>query len=267
MREICVIAIAATGTYGAAMKNPVVIIGATSENGRELCKRLASRGSDLVLAGRNLEALEALRELCRMHYKCESEGVVCDASSVLSRNDVCERCVAVANGSISGIIVCQGYTPSKKAADQGSHEQRMTIDINCTSVVMVPEAAARYFAHRKSGFIAAMSSVAGDRGRQVNYVYGAAKGALATYMQGLRCQLWDHGVHVLTIKPGVITTPATMKVYGGRPAFGASPRRVASDIEWALQCRVPVLYTPWWWRWVMCIVCILPNWLCARLGL
>src|SRR6516164_9862855 len=125
---------------------------------------------------------------------------------------------------------------------------RQSLDVNFLSAAELLEIAAAYFEPRRSGFIAAISSVAGDRGRQSNYTYGAAKAGLTAYLQGLRNRLWRAGVHVLTVNPGFVDTPMTRGRINPNSLLVATPERVARDIDRALRRRRDVLYTPWFWR-------------------
>jgi decaprenylphospho-beta-D-erythro-pentofuranosid-2-ulose 2-reductase len=121
------------------------------------------------------------------------------------------------------------------------------------------------FEQQKSGTLAVISSVAGDRGRQSNYVYGAAKGMVNIFAQGLRNRLFKSGVNVLTIKPGFVDTPMTA---GFRKGFlWATPERVARDIVKAIAGRESEVYTPVFWRALMIPIRLLPEWLFKRLSL
>jgi short-subunit dehydrogenase len=118
---------------------------------------------------------------------------------------------------------------------------------------------------RRSGCIAAISSVAGDRGRRSNYVYGSAKGALALFLQGLRSRLYPVGVRVITIKPGPVRTPMTDHLPKALPL--ADPHKVAGDIVRALEARSPdILYTPRIWRYVMAVIQLIPESIFKRLS-
>jgi short-subunit dehydrogenase len=118
---------------------------------------------------------------------------------------------------------------------------------------------------RRSGCIAAISSVAGDRGRRANYVYGSAKGGLALFLQGLRSRLYPAGVRVVTIKPGPVRTPMTDQLPDGRRL--ADPRRVAGDIVRSLEGRSSdILYTPAIWRYIMMLVRLIPEAIFKRLS-
>jgi short-subunit dehydrogenase len=113
-------------------------------------------------------------------------------------------------------------------------------------------------AQPRRGAIGVIGSVAGDRGRQSNYVYGSAKGGLGIFVQGLRHRLWSIGINVVLIKPGFVDTPMTAAFPKGGPLW-ASPERVARDIHAALRSGRATLYTPWFWGWVMAIIRNVPD--------
>ena len=117
---------------------------------------------------------------------------------------------------------------------------------------------ATYLEAQGGGAIAAIASVAGDRGRQSNYLYGAAKGGLALFLEGLAHRFAKGPVRVLTVKPGFIDTPMTDGLAKGGPLW-ASPERVAADIDRAVVNKNTVLYTPWFWRLIMMVIRHLPR--------
>src|ERR1700690_3871484 len=124
---------------------------------------------------------------------------------------------------------------------------------------------ANQFETQGHGVIALISSVAGDRGRQSNYVYGAAKAAVTAFASGLRQRLYRKGVAVITIKPGFVSTPMTAAF--AKNALWASPARVARDIVRAIERGTPVVYTPWFWRIIMTLICAVPERVFRRLRL
>jgi short-subunit dehydrogenase len=136
------------------------------------------------------------------------------------------------------------------------------IDVNYSSAVSVLEQAAVHFEEKKRGFVCAITSVAGDRGRQSNYLYGSTKAALNTYLQGLRHRLSKSGVDVLTVKPGFVDTRMTWGLPG--LFLVASPDKVAKDVCWAIRKRRNVTYTPWFWRGIMSIICAVPDFIFRR---
>ena len=142
---------------------------------------------------------------------------------------------------------------------------RLAIDTNFTSAASILGLAAGYFEKRRSGYLCVFSSVAGDRGRQSNYVYGSAKAGLTAYLQGLRARLFKSGVDVLTVKPGFVDTAMTWGLPG--MFLVATPQRVAADVWRAVQRRRLTLYTPWFWRWVMLMIGSVPEQIFRRLKL
>ena len=124
---------------------------------------------------------------------------------------------------------------------------------------------ANRFEQSRGGCIAVISSVAGDRGRQSNYVYGSAKGGLDRFLQGLRNRLYRAGVAVVTIKPGFVDTPMTAAL--PKNALYASPRQVARGVYRAIEARRSVVYLPWFWRPIMLLIKLLPESVFKRLRL
>jgi len=132
------------------------------------------------------------------------------------------------------------------------------MDTNYTGVVSLFNIIANDFEKRKSGFIVGISSVAGDRGRKSNYIYGSAKAAFTAYLSGLRNRLYDAQVHVLTVKPGFVSTKMTEGM-DLPEKLTAQPEEVAEDIYKAQQKGKNVLYTKWIWRWMMLIIRSIPE--------
>ena len=138
-------------------------------------------------------------------------------------------------------------------------------DTNFISVVSLLTQLANHFSAKKSGTIAVISSVAGDRGRQSNYIYGAAKGALSVLLQGLRNRLYSDNVHVLTIKPGFVDTPMTSEIK--KNFLFVKPEYVAAAIKSAVEKKKDVIYVPWFWRYIMLIIKLIPEFIFKRLSL
>jgi decaprenylphospho-beta-D-erythro-pentofuranosid-2-ulose 2-reductase len=136
---------------------------------------------------------------------------------------------------------------------------------NCTSVISLLTILADYFEQQRRGCIAVISSVAGDRGRQSNYVYGAAKGAVTVFLQGLRNRLHKSGVAVITIKPGTVDTPMTASLKKG--LLFASASSVGQGIYAAMKNRKEIVYLPWYWRPIMFIVRSIPEPIFKKLSL
>ena len=151
-----------------------------------------------------------------------------------------------------------GILENKKKAQTDFKEAQQIMDTNYTGVVSLFNIIANDFEHRRSGFMVGISSVAGDRGRKSNYIYGSAKAALTAYLSGLRNRLHDAQVHVMTVKPGFVATKMTEEM-DLPEKLTAQPEEVAEDIYKAQQKGKNVLYTKWMWRWVMMIIRNIPE--------
>ena len=147
----------------------------------------------------------------------------------------------------------------QQRAQKDFKEAKKIIDTNYTGIVSIFNIIANVFEKRKSGFIVGISSVAGDRGRKSNYIYGSAKAALTAYLSGLRNRLYGSKVHVMTVKPGFVDTKMT-KGMDLPEKLTAKPKEVAKDIYIAQQKGKDILYTKWIWKWIMLIIKIIPEW-------
>ena len=154
----------------------------------------------------------------------------------------------------------------QEAAQKKFDLVRQSVDTNFTAQISLMERFATAMEMRKKGFILGISSVAGDRGRGSNYIYGASKAAITTYLSGLRNRLNKFGVQVLTVKPGFVSTAMTadLDLY---PLLTATPERVAQDIYRAQQKGKTNLYTPWFWQEIMLIIRCIPESIFKRLSL
>ena len=249
------------------MSENILILGATSGIAQALCQRLAGRGCQLILAARDRSQLEPMAADLRIRYGTQVFVEPFDALDFAGHAALVDRCVSTLNGELDGVVLCYGYLPDQRQAETDFAETRRAIDINFTSAASLLDLVAARLASRGRGFIAAISSVAGDRGRQSNYVYGSAKAGLTVYLAGLRNRLFQSGVHVLTIKPGFVDTPMTQGVINPKSPLVASPERVARDIDRAIRKQKDVIYTPWFWWGIMLIIRSIPEFVFKRLKL
>jgi decaprenylphospho-beta-D-erythro-pentofuranosid-2-ulose 2-reductase len=163
------------------------------------------------------------------------------------------------------VLLAYGTMLDQEACKHSVQLALRELDTNFISASALLMLFAEYFEVRKTGCLAAITSVAGERGRRSNYVDGSAKGALSLFLQGLRSQLHEAGVRVITIKPGPVDTAMTDGMEKG--AMFADPKDVAKDICRALEKRAPeILYTPWKWRYVMAVVRAIPEPVFKRLN-
>lgn len=243
----------------------VLIVGATSGIARELAAEFARHHEDVILAGRDRAELEALAADLALRYGIMARAFEFDALAMDTHQAALAACLAEAGDALEGAVVCVGYLGDQATAQSDFAEARRILDTNLTGCVSALEILARHFEARRSGFISAVSSVAGDRGRQSKYLYGSAKAGLSAYLQGLRGRLYRSGVRVLTVKPGFVDTGM---IFGQPGTFlVASPERVARAIYRAIRRGKDVIYVPWFWRPVAWMLKAVPERIFKRLPL
>lgn len=242
----------------------VMIVGATSAIAQEVGKHFAAAGDRLFLVGRNAEKLTAVAEDMRVRGAQKVETFVLDVNDIERHEDML-RAAETTLGPLDVVLLAHGVLPDQQAAQQDVELALDTFRTNALSVIALLTPIANLFERRGRGTIAVISSVAGDRGRQSNYIYGAAKAAVTAFTSGLRNRLFRSGVQVITIKPGMVDTPMTAHMRKG-PLF-ASPERVGKDIYNAILKGKDVVYTPWYWRLVMWVIVHLPESVFKRLKL
>lgn len=246
------------------MKN-VWIVGATSDVALATADLLAAKGYNLILGGRRLEPLTAKAEELSKKYSIQAVAHPFDGLDYASHQESLRKAVE-AFGSLDGVIVAHGYLGDQKKGEKEWEEAERILHTNYTSKVSVLNHVANYMEEKKSGWICCISSVAGDRGRQSNYLYGSAKGAASLYLQGLRNRLAKSGVHVVTVKPGFIATKMTKELNLQGPLV-ATPEKVAKDIVRAIEKKKNVVYTPWFWRGIMRIVKSIPEFIFKKMSM
>lgn len=244
-------------------KGAAIVVGATSSIGAAVARELAARGHALVLGARDEDELERLASDLALRSGARVVSRKFEAADFSSHAAFFDEATRAFPEGVEGIVVCHGaLAPSGKL---DADAIRGVVDVNFTSCVTLLETAATYFEARRSGFVCAVTSVAGDRGRQSNYLYGSAKAGLSVYLQGLRNRLFPAGVSVVDVKPGFVDTSMTF----GLPKLFlvASPARVARDIARAIVRRRNSLYTPWFWRYIMAIIRGIPEPIFKRMKL
>jgi decaprenylphospho-beta-D-erythro-pentofuranosid-2-ulose 2-reductase len=241
----------------------VLILGANAGIGRALAAEFALHQYDLILAGRDGEELQALASDLSLRHNVKARAECVDVLNFDSLEATLTACIAPAGDTLEGAVLCVGYQGDAEAARRNLNEARRILDTNFTGAALALGVLANHFEQRHTGFICALSSVAGDRGRQSNYLYGSAKGGLTTFLQGLRNRLYHSGVHVITVKPGFVDT----RMVFGKPKLPlvASPQAVARDIYRAVKNRKDVVYVPWFWQVIMGLVGAVPEALFKKL--
>lgn len=241
----------------------ILIIGATSDIAREFSYLVGKNYSNLILAGRQKEELERMANDLKVRYSIDVHTISFNALDETSCKSLMKSAEMI---GYDGVLFAHGYLGNQLLAQKDTNELNQIVIINFTSVVWMLELAASYLERKRKGFIASISSVAGDRGRQSNYIYGSSKGALSLYLQGLRNRLFKSNVNVLTIKPGFVDTKMTMGKIKDSPLV-AKPEKVARDILKAINKKKHTLYTLWMWRYVMFIIKSIPETIFKRMNL
>jgi decaprenylphospho-beta-D-erythro-pentofuranosid-2-ulose 2-reductase len=244
-----------------------VILGASSAIGRAVARALAAEGYGLILAGRNAEDLARTVADLGVRYGGRYESTIFDALDPSGCGAFVERCTTLSDGEPGAVVLCYGTTTEEERALSDPDAARRMIEVNFTSVVHIVNRFASSLEKRGGGTIAVVSSIAGDRGRQGQVIYGSAKAGVSAYCAGLRSRLARRGVHVLTVKPGFVDAAMPQGRVDPESPLLASPERVARDIVRAMRKKKNVVYTPWFWRYVMLGVRVIPETLFKRLAL
>ena len=239
-----------------------LIISSTSAIAEQIGRILAGPGAALYLTGRDPNRLKTLVEDLQVRGALQTNTEQLDVMDPANLAGLIRR-AATSLGGLDAVICAAGLLPDQTQVNSDTDLLRQTLEVNALSAMIVLNEAAAFFEQQGHGQIVAIGSVAGDRGRATNYAYGAAKGALEIFMSGLRQRLHKSGVQVLLVKPGFVDTPMTADFPKG--PLWASPERVAQDIVRAMAKGRAVIYTPWFWRWIMLIVRHLPERLFVRL--
>ena len=232
----------------------ILIIGAKSDIAKAVAREYAKNGYDLYLAARNSLELSDFSQDIALRYDKKAVCLDLDLLDFTSHQNFYD---ALADEPL-GVICIAGYMSDQKEAETDFQETQKMIDTNYTGCVSLLNIIANSFEKRHNGFIIGVSSVAGDRGRKANYIYGSSKAAFTTYLSGLRNRLFESNVHVLTVKPGFVNTKMTEGM-DLPEKLTAQPEEVAKDIYNAQQKNKNILYTKWMWKWVMLIIQNIPE--------
>jgi short-subunit dehydrogenase len=242
----------------------IFIFGATSAIAEATARCFAENGAAFFLAARDPEKLTALAADLRVRGAAAVVTAVSDALD-FKGHPALVKAAFQALGGLDTAVIAHGVLPDQRACEHSFEDARLAFEINALGAMSVLTHVANRFEAEGAGTIVAIGSAAGDRGRQSNYVYGAAKAALSVFMQGLRNRLHRRGVHVLTVKPGLVDTPMTAAFRKG--ILWARPQRIAAGICAAVENKNDVVYLPWFWSLVMRLIRTLPESIAKRLAL
>lgn len=245
------------------MKN-IVIIGATSAMATEVAKLYALENANICLLGRNQEKLLSLKQDLIARGARSAQSKTFDVTDFNSHEDLINTLFDDLS-SIDVFLLAHGSLPNQTNGQSDIQLAMKEIDINALSYVSLLTAIANKMEKQKSGSIVAITSVAGDRGRESNYIYGSAKGMVSIFLQGLAQRLGKSNVHVLDIKPGFVDTPMTAEFDKG--FLWAQPKDVAKIIKSRVEKKSNFSYTPWFWWLIMTIIKSIPTSLFKRMKL
>ena len=242
----------------------ILIIGATSAIAEASSRIWAARGAALFLVGRRAERLEVIAADLAVRGAAAVRCYTLDACDIGAHAAMLDAATA-ALGSVDIALIAHGSLPDQRACEASVELTFKELNTNGVSVVALATRLGELFAAQRCGSLAVISSVAGDRGRQSNYVYGAAKGMVSLFLQGLRNRLAKQGVQVLTIKPGFVDTPMTAALPKG--ALWAKPEAIARGIVRAIDGKRDEVYLPGFWWLIMTIIKHIPERLFKKLSL
>ncbi len=241
----------------------LLILGANSDVAYATAQQFAANlKADLCLASRDLELLQKKARDLEIRHAVKVRAMAFDADDPATHRAFYDSL----DPRPDGVITAFGYLGNQTRAQGDFNEARKIIQTNFIGAVSILEIVAGDFQSRGKGFIIGISSVAGERGRQSNYFYGAAKGALSIYLSGLRNRLNKYGVQVITVLPGFMQTKMTQSL--ALPGLlTATPEQAAADIFAGYKKSRDVVYTRWFWRWIMAAIKATPESLFKRLSL
>lgn len=242
----------------------VLIIGATSAIAEATARRYAARGARLFLVARDASRLADIAADLKVRGAADVGQATLDVNRVSEHAGVLDQAWLLLQ-NIDVALIAHGTLPDQGACESSVEVALAEFATNGTSTIALMTALAPRLESQRKGTLVVISSVAGDRGRQSNYLYGAAKAAVSTFASGLRQRLAKVGVEVVTIKPGFVDTPMTRAFRKG--PLWATPDAVAAGIVRAANRGRSVAYLPWFWRPIMLVIRHIPESIFKRLKL
>lgn len=241
----------------------IVILGALSAIAEAAARKWAEKGAHLLLAGRDRERLEGVAADLRIRGGRADiyEGDLASVDAEKAFSEMAEQL-----GRIDVVLLAYGVLGDQSLAETNPAEAGRILAINFTSAAAWCLAVAKVLERQRRGVLIVIGSVAGDRGRGSNYVYGAAKGGLGILVQGIAHRLASSGARAVLVKPGFVDTPMTAAI-AKKGLLWAKPQKIAEIIIQASMPNAPaspVIYAPSFWRWIMYVVRFMPNFIFHR---
>jgi decaprenylphospho-beta-D-erythro-pentofuranosid-2-ulose 2-reductase len=246
------------------MSRGVLILGATSGIAQEAARCFAVERARLFLVARDPRKLAALAADLKIRGAESVESMQADLTDGSVHARIIGEVFAVWKG-LDAALIAHGTLPDQSAAESDAGLLRQEIETNYVSVVSLLMQLARALEEQGDGVLCVIGSVAGDRGRRSNYVYGSAKAGVATFVAGLRVRLAAAGVRVVLIKPGWVGTPMTAHLK--QNFLFATAEQAGRGVYHAMTSPRAVVYLPWYWKWIMAIIRLIPEPIFAKLNL
>jgi decaprenylphospho-beta-D-erythro-pentofuranosid-2-ulose 2-reductase len=241
-----------------------LIVGALSAMAMETARLMAGRSWNLCLVARSKEKLIELSADLLARGAKKVDYIVMDVAQAADGGQLLSAAEEL-SGQIDTVLVAWGTLGDQSVAEKDLAAAMHILNTNFNHQALCLLGIASRFEERKSGTLVGISSVAGDRGRQSNFIYGSAKGAFSLFLQGLRNRMQKHGVHVVTVKPGFVASPMTRHVKQG-PLF-VGPDVIAQGILKAIERKKDVVYLPWFWLPIMLVIKSIPERIFKKLSL
>lgn len=242
----------------------ILILGATSAIAEAVARKIASQHGELFLVARNGQTLEMISQDLIVRGATRVGQAVGDLTFQEKYTEWFEAADHFMKG-IDVVLIAHGTLGEQRELEKDPDLAFDVFNVNFISAALLSQAAANYFEKGRRGVIAVLGSVAGDRGRQSNYFYGSAKAGLDQFLEGLRNRMFLSGVSVVTIKPGFVSTPMTAHLR--KNFLFANPEVIASGILKAIVKKRDIVYLPWFWKYIMCVIKMIPEFIFKRLKL
>lgn len=242
-----------------------LIIGATSAMAEHAARSFAGEGHHLILAARSTDKLATLAEDLKVRGAASVQVLRSFDAANRDSVDAFAKEIDTIEGDLDYCLIAHGSLPDQDACEESVYTSLKELQINFISIVQLCTVLANRLEKQGSGTLAVISSVAGLRGRQSNYLYGSAKGGLNTFLSGLRNRLASKNARVLTILPGFVDTPMTADIEKG-PLF-VSAEKAGTLIHKAMMGKADVVYVPFFWRFILLIIRAIPEMIFKKLKL
>jgi len=243
----------------------ILIVGATSAIAMSCAEMWAHKGAELFLVARNKDKLDMLKSDLEIRGAKKVTVHSMDITDYAGHEIMLNNCIKVMP-KLDIAFIATGTLPNQSACEKDVSMMLKEVGVNANSVMALLTILANYFELQRSGCIAVITSVAGDRGRPSNYVYGSAKASLSTFCGGLRVRMYNVGINVLDIRPGFVDTPMTQNLELP-PILLSSPKKVASLILKGIERNTGVVYVPGYWRFIMMVIKLLPQFIFRKIDL